>query len=135
MREHSLQRLDQRARGDARRVGHVVAAAEHAVNPSLRREEPAPPREVQVRKTFHREDAQVDRRGVRQAHGDELGQQRIQGRPAFEDFLVEIGALFARETSERDEQRSILVPRLDHRRGEICAPGDRAAVYCRHVPL
>src|SRR6185436_3235697 len=97
MREHPAQGTAERGRGDARRVRHMVASAEHPIDASLRRKKPTPPRQVQVRKTFHRKEAEVDGRGVGKTDSDELRQERVQIRPAFKHFLIEISALFARE--------------------------------------
>ena len=122
MRQDTRECGDQRRFGDAGRIRHVIASAEHTIDVSLRRKKPTPPRHVEVRKPFDGKNAKVDGRGVRQTHRDELSQKRVQFQPAFEHLLVKGRALLAGQTSERDKQRPILLARFRHRLGEIRAP-------------
>src|SRR5437773_10575095 len=101
--------MEQRRFGDARCIGNVVAAAEHAINPALRRKKPAPPGEIQILKALNRENAQVDFRSVSEADSDELSKKGIQVRAAFKHGFVERRALFARDAAEGDEKRAILI--------------------------
>ena len=81
MIEDASHRRGERRAADPRRVGHLVAAAEHAVHLRLRRQEPTPPRHVEVLKPFDRQSCEVDLHRIRQTNRHELPQQRCQFGP------------------------------------------------------
>jgi hypothetical protein len=100
----------------------MVPSAEHAVHLPLRREEPAPPRQVEVLEPLHREDPQVHVLDVGEPHRDELLQERLKLRPPFQHALVERRALLARQAPHRHKQRPAEKHRLAHRSREVLAP-------------
>jgi len=112
----------------------MILAAENRVDLYLGREEISPPGNIQILKSLHRQNSQIDRRGIRQPHRDELREQRRKQRPAFHHILVKRRALLAAQAAQRHQQRAILRLCFGQRPLQIIAP-DHFLQGLRHLRL